>query len=683
MQPCAAAACPSVAGMRTARLDSETLMNAFLKQISLWLVLLIILVLLLLNFSGMQSQHQELYEADFEEQLEKGNVESPVVVTEAGETMVSVRANFKEPVKGQKSIEFLTLTNPEAWKPLLESQNVALKSKRENTMLSSLLFNIVPLLIIIGLFWFLMFRYTQGGSNKALSFGKSRARMVNQSDKTVTFNDVAGVDEAKEELQEIVEFLKDPKKFTRLGGKIPRGVLLVGPPGSGKTLLARAVAGEANVPFFSISGSDFVEMFVGVGASRVRDLFQQGHKHAPCIIFIDEIDAVGRQRGAGLGGGHDEREQTLNQLLVEMDGFNTNDGVILMAATNRPDVLDRALLRPGRFDRQIVVPNPDIKGRKQILDIHVRNQKVPTADDVQTEVLARGTPGFSGADLANMVNEAALLAARRAQDKVTMVDFEDAKDRVLMGPARRSMMLTPEEKLTTAYHEIGHTLLAMLLPDADPVHKVTIIPRGPALGVTSMLPEEDRHTMTKKHCLATIRMAMGGRAAEEIMFGEFNSGASSDLKHSTRLAHSMVCEWGMSELGPISFGSNDEVFLGRDFARTREFSDETASAVDREVHQILEEAYKDAKDILTEHKDLLIALSEALYERETLDQKDIIEIIKKHGKEHIIPEPRKKIEPPKKPQQPPTVVGPSGAANPGQDIPDPLPGGGDLTPGLA
>ena len=657
-------------------------MNAFLKQISLWLVLLIILVLLLLNFSGMQQQHKKLLEADFEEQLEKQNIESPIIMTEAGNNLFSLRATFKEPIEGQKSMEFLTSTEPDEWKPILRAQNIDLENKVESTMLASLLVNILPLIVLIGLFWFLMFRYTQGGSNKAMSFGKSRARMVNQSDKTVGFNDVAGVDEAKEELQEIVEFLKDPKKFTRLGGKIPRGVLLVGPPGSGKTLLARAVAGEANVPFFSISGSDFVEMFVGVGASRVRDLFQQGHKHAPCIIFIDEIDAVGRQRGAGLGGGHDEREQTLNQLLVEMDGFNTNDGVILMAATNRPDVLDRALLRPGRFDRQIVVPNPDIRGRTQILEIHVRNQKVPTTEDVNLEILARGTPGFSGADLANMVNEAALLAARRIQDKVTMVDFEDAKDRVLMGPARKSMLLTPEEKLTTSYHEIGHALLAILLPESDPLHKVTIVPRGPALGVTSILPSEDRHTMSKKQCLAWICMSMGGRAAEDIVFGEFNNGVSSDLKNSTRLAHSMVCEWGMSELGPISFGSNEEVFLGRDFARSREFSEVTASSVDREIHQILEEGYKQAKAILTEHKDLLIALSEALFERETLSRDEVFDIIKKHGKEHIIPEPRKKIDTPK-PKPPSAPAVPQAIAEPERDNPIPGMPPGDFTPGLA
>jgi cell division protease FtsH len=529
------------------------------------------------------------------------------------------------------------------WKAELERQGIDYKFQTDNALWQGFLFNVLPLLLVIGLFWFFMFRQMQGGSNKALSFGKSRARLVNQSEKIATFADVAGVDEAKEELQEVVEFLKDPKKFTRLGGKIPRGVLLVGPPGSGKTLLARAVAGEASVPFFSISGSDFVEMFVGVGASRVRDLFQQGHKHAPCIIFIDEIDAVGRQRGAGLGGGHDEREQTLNQLLVEMDGFNTNDGVILMAATNRPDVLDHALLRPGRFDRQIVVANPDITGRKAILDIHIHNQKVPVEPDVDVSVLARGTPGFSGADLANMVNEAALLGARRSKEKVDMTDFEDAKDRVLMGPARRSLALSAKEKLNTAYHEAGHILVGRLLPDADPIHKATIIPRGPSLGLTSFLPEEDRHNANRKWCLATIRMSMGGRAAEEIVFNEYTSGCASDLQHATRLAHSMVCEWGMSELGPISFGRNEEVFLGRDFARMRDFSDETAAAVDREVHRILEEGYKDAKEMLTKYEHVLRAMAEALYERETLEAEEIDKIIREHGGPDALP-PRPKDE---------------------------------------
>jgi len=623
-------------------------MNGIFKQVSLWIVLLIIVVLALSNFSGLQKEPTELLETDFVRQLEAGNIKGPVEASLQGEGQITVTAPFKEDVNGQKSMEFLTSEFKEQWQKTLDDQGVSWKMVRENTLWTSLLINILPLLIIIGLFWFFMFRQMQGGSNKAMSFGKSRARMANQGDKTASFNDVAGVDEAKEELQEIIEFLRDPKKFTRLGGKIPRGVLLIGPPGSGKTLLARAVAGEANVPFFSISGSDFVEMFVGVGASRVRDLFQQGHKHAPCIIFIDEIDAVGRQRGAGLGGGHDEREQTLNQLLVEMDGFNTNDGVILMAATNRPDVLDRALLRPGRFDRQVMVSNPDIKGRKAILDIHLRNQKVPVADDVATSQLARGTSGFSGADLANMVNEAALLAARRAQDNVTMVDFEDAKDRVLMGPARMSMVLNPEEKKRTAYHEAGHALVGRLLPDADPVHKATIIPRGPSLGLTSFLPEEDRYNASKKYCLATIRMSMGGRAAEEVVYNEYTSGCAADLQHATKIAHSMVCEWGMSELGPISFGQNDEIFLGRDFSKMRDFSEETASAVDREVHRLLEEAYRDTRELLQKHENVLRALAEELFERETLEAAEIDAIIVKEGGKDVLPRRKKQDDGPLK-----------------------------------
>ncbi|MCC6145711.1 MAG: ATP-dependent zinc metalloprotease FtsH [Candidatus Hydrogenedentes bacterium] len=647
-------------------------MNSFLKQVSLWIVLLIIVVLALTNFSNIQSQKREFSQIDFDEQIAAGNIEGVNVTTE-GENLYKVQVNLKEPVDDVKTFTFTHPEFKESWEKDLAALNVAPKFSTNNNILMNVLINLIPILLIIGLFWFFMFRQMQGGSSKAMSFGKSRARMVNQSDKTVTFNDVAGVDEAKEELQEVVEFLKDPKRFSRLGGKIPRGVLLVGPPGSGKTLLARAVAGEASVPFFSISGSDFVEMFVGVGASRVRDLFQQGHKHAPCIIFIDEIDAVGRQRGAGLGGGHDEREQTLNQLLVEMDGFNTNAGVILMAATNRPDVLDRALLRPGRFDRQVVVGNPDIKGRKYILDIHIRNNNVPCDADVVTETLARGTPGFSGADLANMVNEAALLAARRNQDKVTMVDFEDAKDRVMMGPARRSLVLNPKDKLATAFHEAGHTLVGRLLPDADPVHKVTIIPRGPALGVTSMLPEEDRYSISKNYCLAQIRVLMAGRAAEDIIYGSFNSGASSDLKRATQLAHSMVCEWGMSDLGPISFGSNDEVFLGRDFARTRDFSDETASAVDREVHKILEEAYKDAKEMLEQHEGILRALSEALFEKETLEAREIDEIILRLGGKEILP-PRPAGEH-KRDTRNQTIIAPQPGPGLGDDVQGMSPGG--------
>ncbi len=616
-------------------------MNSFLKQISLWVVFLIIMVLVLSNFSKVHGPRRELLEPDFVQQLQQGNIKS-VTIRESGNNLKQVYAELKNEVEGQKKILFNTDEFKDEWKQQLEEQGVVYKYETDNPLWQGLLINVLPLLIIMGLFWFLMFRQVQGGSNKALSFGKSRARLVNQSDKVVTFDDVAGVDEAKEELKEIVEYLKDPKKFSRLGGRIPRGVLLVGPPGSGKTLLARAVAGEANVPFFSISGSDFVEMFVGVGASRVRDLFMQGYKNAPCIIFIDEIDAVGRQRGAGLGGGHDEREQTLNQLLVEMDGFNSNEGVILMAATNRPDVLDRALLRPGRFDRQIVVANPDVRGRRQILEVHIRNQKVPLDDDVDLDVLARSTPGFSGADLANVVNEAALLAARRNKEKVSMIDFEDAKDRVLMGPARKSLILSAKEKLQTAYHEAGHVLVGRLSPDADPIHKATIIPRGPSLGVTSFLPEEDRHNLTQRWCLATIRVTMGGRAAEEIIFNEYTSGCANDLQQATRLAHSMVCEWGMSSLGPIAFGRNEEVFLGRDFVRMREFSEETAAAVDREVHKILEDAYRDTKELLEKYRDVLDALAKALYDKETLESDEIDDIICSVGGEHILPERWKK-----------------------------------------
>jgi len=616
-------------------------MNGFLKQVSLWVLLLIILVLGLTHFTSQRDSQVELLPRDFEEQLLEHNNVSWLRIKFRGQDRLRIyEAKFREPVKGQTGMKFESGELPEEWKAALDANNVDWKQETYETIWPGLLLNIVPFILIVAIFWFFMFRQMQGGSNKAMSFGKSRARLVNHSDKVVTFSDVAGVDEAKEELQEIIEFLKDPKKFSRLGGKIPKGVLLVGPPGSGKTLLARAVAGEAHVPFFSISGSDFVEMFVGVGASRVRDLFQQGQKHAPCIIFIDEIDAVGRQRGAGLGGGHDEREQTLNQLLVEMDGFNTSDGVILMAATNRPDVLDRALLRPGRFDRQIVVANPDIRGREEILRIHLRNNKVPMANDVDVRLLARGTPGFSGADLANMVNEAALLAARRDRDEVTHQDFEDAKDRVLMGPERRSMVISTEEKRSTAVHEAGHALVGRLLPNADPVHKVTIIPRGPAMGLTSVLPEEDRHSYSKSYCLAAIRVLMGGRAAEDVVYNEFSSGAANDLKRATELAHAMVCQWGMSDLGPISFGSDREVFLGRDFARERDFSEETASSVDQAIHEILDKAYADAKQLVTKHREVLVAIADALTERETLEAAELDAIIRDKGGAHLLPPPR-------------------------------------------
>jgi cell division protease FtsH len=479
----------------------------------------------------------------------------------------------------------------------------------------------LPLVVILGL-WFFMIRQMQSGGNKALSFGKSRARLLSMQQKKVTFKDVAGVDEAKEELHEIIEFLREAQKFQKLGGRIPKGVLLVGPPGTGKTLLARAVAGEANVPFFSISGSDFVEMFVGVGASRVRDLFEQGKKNAPCIIFIDEIDAVGRHRGAGLGGGHDEREQTLNQLLVEMDGFESNEGVILIAATNRPDVLDPALLRPGRFDRRVVVSLPDIRGREEILRVHTR--KIPINDDVDLSVLARGTPGFSGADLANMVNEAALLAARQNRKTVLMYDFEIAKDKVLMGAERRSMILTDEEKKVTAFHEAGHALIAAMLPLADPLHKVTIIPRGMALGVTMQLPETDRHNYTRDYLETDLTVFMGGRLAEELFLGQMSTGAGNDIERATAMARKMVCEWGMSQLGPLTFGKKEEqIVLGREISQHRDFSEETAIQIDSEVRRFVDEAYARAKKLLDQNREVLIAIANALLEREVLDANEI------------------------------------------------------------
>jgi cell division protease FtsH len=481
------------------------------------------------------------------------------------------------------------------------------------------LINALPFLLLIGLVLFTM-RQMQAGGNKALSFGKSKAKLLNNQQKRITFKDVAGVEEAKEELEEIIEFLKDPQKFQKLGGKIPKGVLMVGPPGTGKTLLAKAVAGEANVPFFSISGSDFVEMFVGVGASRVRDLFEQGKKNAPCIIFIDEIDAVGRHRGAGLGGGHDEREQTLNQLLVEMDGFESNDGVILIASTNRPDVLDPALLRPGRFDRRVMVGRPDVKGREGILKVHTR--KIPLDENVEINVIARGTPGFTGADLANIVNEAALNAARYNKKVVAMSDFEIAKDKVMMGAERKSMVLSDEEKKLTAYHEAGHTLVGLKVPSADPVHKVSIIPRGMALGVTMQLPEADRHSYTREHLNSQIAILMGGRIAEELYLGAENitTGASNDIERSTELARSMVCEYGMSDLGPLTFGKKEEqIFLGREISQHRDYSEDTAIKIDQEVKKIIAKQYEFAKQIISDNNDAMLRLTEALIERETLD----------------------------------------------------------------
>jgi cell division protease FtsH len=503
---------------------------------------------------------------------------------------------------------------------------ISVKPVDPNPWYMSFLISWLPMLLFIGV-WIFFMRQMQGGGAKALSFGKAKARLISEKHNKVTFADVAGVDEAKEELREIIDFLKDPHKFQKLGGKIPKGVLLVGPPGTGKTLLAKAIAGEANVPFFSISGSDFVEMFVGVGASRVRDLFEQGKKHAPCIIFMDEIDAVGRHRGAGLGGGHDEREQTLNQLLVEMDGFETNEGVILIAATNRPDVLDPALLRPGRFDRQVVVARPDVKGREEILRVHAR--RIPLAPDVELKVLARGTPGFSGADLANLVNEAALLAARQTKKLVEMVDFENAKDKVLMGVERRSMIISDEEKRTIAYHEAGHALVAQTLPGADPVHKVTIIPRGRALGLTQQLPADDKYNYSRDYLLNRITILLGGRAAEEMVLNQQTTGAGDDLEKATEMARKMVCEWGMSEkLGPLTFGKREEhIFLGREFARQQDYSEETAVLIDAEVKQIVLDCAIRARTILEEQLGKLHRLAKALLERESLDSEEITRIL--------------------------------------------------------
>ncbi len=531
-------------------------------------------------------------------------------------------------LNGEKS--FAKIDSSEATrKPLIDAAKAAGATTKIEPAPSNLWFivliNALPILLIVGILVFTL-RQMQAGGNKALSFGKSKAKLLNNQQKRVTFKDVAGVEEAKDELQEIIEFLKDPQKFQKLGGRIPKGVLMMGPPGTGKTLLAKAVAGEANVPFFSISGSDFVEMFVGVGASRVRDLFEQGKKNAPCIIFIDEIDAVGRHRGAGLGGGHDEREQTLNQLLVEMDGFESNDGVILMASTNRPDVLDPALLRPGRFDRQVVVSYPDVRGREGILKVHTR--KIPLDDKVDVNIIARGTPGFTGADLANLVNEAALIAARRNKKVVSLNDLEYAKDKVLMGPERRSMVISDKERRLTAIHEAGHALVGMNIEESDPVHKVTIVPRGRALGVTFYLPEADVLGRTKEELLAMIANAMGGRIAEELFIGRITTGASNDIEKATELARSMVCQYGMSDLGPLAFGKKEEqIFLGREIAQHRDFSEDTAIKIDQEVKRIVSEQYEKAKGILSNNKEAMDRLVTALLEFESLDLKQMKRVI--------------------------------------------------------
>ena len=575
---------------------------------------------------NMGNKEQEKSFSEFMNEVNQGNVADVTILGQ------DIRGKLK-PSANETNLAFHTTAPeqfPDMYKTLTE-KNVAVtvKNTQPGAWSGVLFYVIVPLLLIGGM-WFFMIRQMQTGGNKALSFGKSRARLLSMQQKKVTFKDVAGVDEAKEELREIIEFLREAQKFQKLGGRIPKGVLLVGPPGTGKTLLARAVAGEANVPFFSISGSDFVEMFVGVGASRVRDLFEQGKKNAPCIIFIDEIDAVGRHRGAGLGGGHDEREQTLNQLLVEMDGFESNEGVILMAATNRPDVLDPALLRPGRFDRRVVVSRPDVRGREEILRVHTR--KIPLSDDVDLTVLARGTPGFSGADLANMVNEAALAAARQNRKAVLMFDFELAKDKVLMGVERKSLLLSDEEKKVTAYHEAGHALVAVKLPHSDPLHKVTIIPRGMALGVTMQLPIDDKHNYTKDYLETTIAIMMGGRIAEEMFLNQMSTGAGNDIERATELARKMVCEFGMSDLGPLTFGKKEEqIFLGREISQHRDYSEATAIKIDDEVRRIVQKGYDSAKNILAENNDALIRIALALREREVLDGNEIRMIIE--GKE--------------------------------------------------
>jgi cell division protease FtsH len=596
--------------------------NSTFKTVILWVTLVAVAVVLWRIIQGGPNggKDQDLAYTDFMKQLNQGDIAE---VTIEGNI---ARGKLRN---GSQYHSVVPANNPTFQKALDDHSNLQDPTKNVKTTFkdsqgwnwSMALLQFSPF-ILLGVLWFVMIRQMQTGGNKALSFGKSRARLLSMQQKKITFKDVAGVDEAKEELREIIEFLREAQKFQKLGGRIPKGVLLVGHPGTGKTLLARAVAGEANVPFFSISGSDFVEMFVGVGASRVRDLFEQGKKNAPCIIFIDEIDAVGRHRGAGLGGGHDEREQTLNQLLVEMDGFESNEGVILIAATNRPDVLDPALLRPGRFDRRVVVPLPDVRGREEILRVHTR--KIPLADDVDLSILARGTPGFSGAEISNMVNEAALNAARNNRKSVLMYDFELAKDKVLMGAERKSMLLTEEEKKVTAYHEAGHAIVAALMPFADPLHKVTIIPRGMALGVTMQLPETDKHNYTLDYLNTQIAVMMGGRLAEEIFLNQMSTGAGNDIERATEMSRKMVCEWGMSSLGPLTFGKKEEqIFLGRELAQHRDFSEETAREIDSEVRRLVNTGYEKAKHIILENRDALVRIALALLEREVLDANEL------------------------------------------------------------
>ena len=594
-------------------------MNNFLKNLILWATISLVMVALFNMFNTPQAERNQISYTEFRSLVEDGRVTEVQI---QGKKVTGV-------TRDNKRFSTYTPDDPDLVQNLMNKNvQVTAKPSDDSPWYITLLVSWFPMLLLIGV-WIFFMRQMQGGGGggKAFSFGRSKAKMFTEENTKVTFSDVAGVDEAKEELTEVVEFLSNPKKFTRLGGRIPKGVLLVGPPGTGKTLLSRAVAGEAGVPFFSISGSDFVEMFVGVGASRVRDLFVQGKKNAPCLIFIDEIDAVGRQRGAGLGGGHDEREQTLNQLLVEMDGFESNEGVILIAATNRPDVLDPALLRPGRFDRQVVVPNPDLNGRKSILKVY--SHKVALSKKVDLDVIARGTPGFSGADLENLVNEAALIAAKNDKDHVDMADLEEAKDKVMMGKERRSVILSEEEKKTTAYHEGGHALVANLLPKADPVHKVSIIPRGQALGVTMQLPLDDRHNYSKEYLESTLAVMMGGRVAELLFLQQMTTGASNDLERASKVARKMVCEWGMSDtFGSIALSDNgNEVFLGRELVQHKQYSEETARLIDAEVRKILQDAYNKAKRLLEENTDVVHRLASALLERETISGSDLTKIM--------------------------------------------------------
>jgi cell division protease FtsH len=632
------------------------------KTILFWISVVCVCVLLwkFISNNGQAAREDEPSYSEFMAKVDANDVKE--VTMYLSPNSYELQGEYMHPADRKFHLTLFKEAAPDLTKTLRD-KNVQIKVKEVhgNDWLV-LLVNALPLVLVVGFCIFLM-RQMQAGGNKALSFGKSRARLLSAQQKKATFKDVAGADEAKEELQEIIEFLKDPQKFQKLGGRIPKGVLLVGPPGTGKTLLARAIAGEANVPFFSISGSDFVEMFVGVGASRVRDLFEQGKKNAPCIIFIDEIDAVGRHRGAGLGGGHDEREQTLNALLVEMDGFESNEGVILIAATNRPDVLDPALLRPGRFDRRVVVARPDVKGREEILRVHTR--KKPLADDVDLSIIARGTPGFSGADLENLVNEAALWAARQNRKFIAMSDFEMSKDKVLMGVERKSMILSDEEKRNTAYHEAGHALVAALTPNADPVHKVTIIPRGMALGLTMQLPTDDKHSYTKNYLEGMLAVLMGGRTAEELFLGHLTTGAGNDIERATDIARNMVCEWGMSDLGPLAFGKKDEaIFLGREIAQHRDYSEDTAIQIDREVKRIINTAYESAKSILSNNRETLDRIARSLLEREVLDANEVKMLIEN------LPLPEKPRTPAPPPQQAapaadPKVVRPELRPSPG------------------